>query len=104
MIMSNLPGFPITITCQDTDNISLRTSEGMLLSWNPSVSKIVQLGKEASVKTGTTIYWTPLVEGSLAQKATLELTAYKDKKKLGSSLIEISTEDHIMYKGKLTSK
>ncbi|WP_068775931.1 hypothetical protein [Paenibacillus sp. FJAT-26967] len=104
LIMSNVPGFPITITCQNADDISLRASEGMLLSWYPSVSKIERLGKEAAFKSGTTIYWTPLVEGSRAQKAILELTAYKDNKKLGSRLIEISTEDHIMYKGKLTSK
>ncbi|NEW06339.1 hypothetical protein GK047_09970 [Paenibacillus sp. SYP-B3998] len=104
LIMSSMPGFPLTIACKDADNISLRTSEGMLLLWNPPVNKVLPMGKEANVKSGTTIYWTPLVEGDRAEKAILEITAYKDKNKLGSSLIEIKTEDHIMYKGKLTYK
>jgi hypothetical protein len=106
LIMSNVPGFPITIDCKDANQIRLRTTEGQLLLWTPSDSKVIPQGKEATVKSGVTIYWSPLEEGNQSQRAIksiLEITAYKDKKKLGSSAIEIKSEDHVMYKGKLTN-
>jgi hypothetical protein len=28
-VMSSVPGFPITLTCEDSDNLSLQTSEGI---------------------------------------------------------------------------
>jgi hypothetical protein len=102
--MSSVPGFPMTITSEDADNISLRASEGKLLLWNRFSSIVIPQGKEATVKSGTTIYWTPLVEGAYAEKAMIRLTAYKDKHILGSSVIEIKMENHIIYTGKLTSK
>jgi hypothetical protein len=105
-LMSSVPGFPITISSKDADEIRLQTSEGELLRWTPSASKVIKEGKEATVKSGDTIYWSPLVEGSQSQAAVgsnLEITAYRNNKKLGSSTIEITTEDHIWYKGKLTN-
>lgn len=108
MFMSSVPGFPITIASKDTDKIELRTSEGQLLLWNSADSKVIPQGKEATVKSGDTIYWTPLVEGDQTQSAAtesiLEITAYKDMNKLGSSMIEIKSKDHNMYKGKLINE
>ncbi len=104
--MSSVPGFPITISSKDADEIRLQTSEGELLRWTPSTSKVIKEGKEATVKSGDTIYWSPLVEGSQSQAAlesTLEISAYRNNKKLGSSTIEITREDYIWYKGKLTN-
>ncbi|QYR19176.1 hypothetical protein KZ483_14530 [Paenibacillus sp. sptzw28] len=103
MFMSSVPGFPITIVSKDADQISLRTSEGELLLWNPSDSKVRYQGKEAIVKSGDTIYWSPLVDGQVATESMLEITAYKDKKKLGSNVIEIKSEDHVTYKGRVTN-
>ena len=90
--MSSVPGFPITISSKDADEIRLQTSEGELLRWTPSAPKVIKEGKEATVKSGDTIYWSPLVEGSQSQAALeskLGITAYRDNKKLGSSTIEI---------------
>jgi hypothetical protein len=106
LLMNSVPGFPITIDCKDADQIRLRTSEGQLLLWTPPDSKVNPQGKEVTVKSGVTIYWTPLEEGNqshVAIKSILEITAYKDKKKLGSSAIEIKSEDQVMYNGKLTN-
>jgi hypothetical protein len=107
MLMSSVPGFPVKITSKDADKIELQTSEGQLLLWNPKDSIVIPQGKKATFKSGDTIYWTPLVEGDQIQAvdhSKLEITAYKDMKKLGSSTIEIKSEDHIMYKGKLTNE
>jgi hypothetical protein len=103
MFMSSVPGFPVTIVSKDADQISLRTSEGELLLWNSSDSKVIHQGEEAIVKSGDTIYWSPLVDGQVATESMFEITAYKDKKKLGSTVIEIKSEDHVTYKGKVTN-
>jgi hypothetical protein len=103
MFMSSVPGFPVTIVSKDADQISLRTSEGELLLWNPTDSKVINQGKEAIVKSGDTIYWSPLADGQVTTESMLEITAYKDKKKLGSNVIQIKSEDHVMYKGKVTN-
>jgi hypothetical protein len=101
--MSSVPGFPVTIVSKDADQISLQTSDGELLLWNPTDSKVIHQGKEAIVKSGDTIYWSPLVDGQVTTESMLEITAYKDKKKLGSNVIQIKSEDHVMYKGKVTN-
>jgi hypothetical protein len=105
MFMSSVPGFPVKIVSKDADKIEVRASEGQLLLWNPKDSKVIPQGKKATFKSGDTIYWTPLVEGQSqgAIGSMLEITAYNDKKKIGSSAIEIKSEDHVTYKGKLTS-
>lgn len=107
MYMSSVPGFPITIGSKDVEKIEVRTSEGQLLLWNPADPIVKHQGKEATVKSGDTIYWSPMVEGDPSQSAAtegiIEITAYKDMKKLGSSRIEIKLEDDYMYKGKLTN-
>lgn len=101
--MSSVPGFPVTIVSKDADQISLRTSEGELLLWSPSDSKVKYKGKEAIVKSGDTIYWSPLVDEQVATESMLEITVYKDKKKLGSNVIEIKSDDHGTYKGTVTN-
>jgi hypothetical protein len=104
MLMSSVPGFPITITCEGADKISLRTSDGKLFLWLRFSSIGIARENEVIVTSGTTIYWTPLVEGAHVKKAIIELAAYKDKNKLGSSLIELKSGNGIDYTGKLTNK
>lgn len=105
LLMSSVPGFPITISSKGADEIRLQTSEGQLLLWTPPASKVITEGKEATVKSGDTIYWVPIAEGNQSQAwgSNLEITAYKDNKKLGSSTIEITTKDRIWYTGKITN-
>jgi hypothetical protein len=107
MFMSSVPGFPVTIVSKNADKIEVRTSEGQIVFWNPTTdSKVNHQGKEATFKSGDTIYWSPMIEGdpSHATESILEITAYKDNAKLGSSTIEIKSEDHVMYKGRLTNE
>jgi hypothetical protein len=107
MYMSSVPGFPVTITSKDADKIELQTSEGELLLWNPKDSIVIPQGKKATFNSGDTVYWTPMAEGDqnqAADKSILEVTAYKDMKKLGSSTIEIESDDNNMYTGKLTNE
>ncbi|MBO2942922.1 hypothetical protein JJQ72_02880 [Paenibacillus sp. F411] len=105
MLMSSVPGFPVTIASEGTEKIELQTSEGQLLLWNPEDSKVIPQGKKATIKSGENIYWTPLVNDDPSQSATtdsiLEINAYKDSTKIGSTKIEIKSEDQIIYKGKL---
>ncbi|RXZ79448.1 hypothetical protein EBB07_23005 [Paenibacillaceae bacterium] len=102
--MSSVPGFPVTIVSKDAEEINVRTSEGELLLWNKSDSTVSPQGKETIVRSGDTIYWSPLVEGQAAAESRIELTAYKDKKALGSNVIEIESDDQGMYIGKATKE
>ncbi|MFC4775278.1 hypothetical protein ACFO9Q_00585 [Paenibacillus sp. GCM10023252] len=50
MLMSSVPGFPITIECKDADKIKLRASEGKFLLWSQMNTKVRPQGKELTVK------------------------------------------------------
>ncbi|MFC5652323.1 hypothetical protein ACFPYJ_25065 [Paenibacillus solisilvae] len=105
-LMSSVPGFPITISAKDADEIRLHTSEGELLRWSPQDSKVRPQGNEASLHPGDTIYWSPLAkkgQSPLRTKSIIEITAYKDDALLGSSTIEIQSDDRFTYRGKLTN-
>lgn len=104
MTMSSVPGFPITIDAKDADQIRLRISEGELLLWSSSNSKVRSQGNETTVKSGDTIYWSPSANGKVAAESMLEITAYKDMEKLGSSFIEIKSEDQATYKGRVLNR
>lgn len=104
MFMSSVPGFPLTLVAEGADRIELQASEGELLLWNPADSKILPQRQAAAVQSGDTIYWSPIADGSSQPAATdgiLEVTAYRDNHKLGSTLIQIHTQDHIFYSAKL---
>ncbi|WP_339224714.1 hypothetical protein [Paenibacillus sp. FSL H8-0332] len=107
MFMSSVPGFPLTLVAEGADRIELQASEGELLLWNPADSKILPQRQAAAVQSGDTIYWSPIADGSSQPAATdgiLEVTAYRDNHKLGSTVIQIHTQDHIFYSGKLVYK
>ncbi|BBH22839.1 hypothetical protein Back11_41840 [Paenibacillus baekrokdamisoli] len=104
LTMSNVPGFPIAIVCDDADSITLKVSDGELLLWAPPDYKVKPQHKRTTLQSGERIYWTPLV-GEIGShrvtSSTLQITAYKNNKELGSRLIEIKSEDGIHYIGKL---
>ncbi|WP_426450629.1 hypothetical protein ACP26L_01140 [Paenibacillus sp. S-38] len=105
--MSSVPGFPVTIVSKEADKIEVRTSEGELLLWdNKEDFKVRSQGKVATFKSGDTIYWTPVVVGDqkIVDESILEISAYKDMKKLGSSKIEIKLGNHNMYNAKLINE
>ncbi|WP_042169638.1 hypothetical protein [Paenibacillus gorillae] len=107
LLMSSVPGFPITIASKNADMIKVQSSEGQLILWNPADSKVIHLGEQAAVRSNDTIYWSPLVEGdqsrSVATSGILQITAYKGDTKLGSSTIEITLNEQGKYKGKLSN-
>ncbi|MFF2092184.1 hypothetical protein [Paenibacillus sp. NPDC058174] len=107
LLMSSVPGFPITIASKNADRIKVQSSEGQLILWNPADSKVIHLGEQAAVKSNDTIYWSPLVEGdqlrSVATSGILQITAYKGDTKLGSSTIEITSDKQGKYTGKLSN-
>ncbi|MBH5320346.1 hypothetical protein I6N90_21370 [Paenibacillus sp. GSMTC-2017] len=106
VLMSSVPGFPITIACKYADQIKIKTTEGQIIKWNTTDTKVRVQGKEATVQSGETIYWSPLVNGDsshvAATESRIEITAFKERKKLGSAAIQIKSDEHFMFKGKLT--
>ncbi|MBP2002247.1 hypothetical protein J2Z69_003319 [Paenibacillus shirakamiensis] len=102
LFMSNVPGFPIKIVAKDADEIKVLTIKGQILLWNSNDGQINLKGKTATINSGELFYWTPLIAGeqSKLEKNTLvNVTAYKNNKKLGSSKIEIKLDENNIYKG-----
>ncbi|NIK68643.1 hypothetical protein [Paenibacillus sp. BK720] len=102
LFMSSVPGFPITISNNEATRIIVRSSEGDLLFWKSSDGKVNAQGNKVLVKPGETIYWSPLTEENKVQyKTIIKFTAYNRNNKLGSTSIEISSDDKYVYRGKL---
>ncbi|URN95662.1 MAG: hypothetical protein NAG76_05300 [Candidatus Pristimantibacillus lignocellulolyticus] len=76
-----------------------------MLLWNRAESQITYLNNGATVKPGETIYWSPLLKDASQQPAAtnaeIEITAFKDKIKLGSNTIEITLGKDNLYTGVL---
>ncbi len=103
MLMSQVPGFPVTVSSEDGDRIRIQASEGELLLWNPADSKVLIQGSKATVQSGETFYWSPSAEGAQSGAAgTLEITAYRQETKIGSAEIEIKSENGQVYKGEFS--
>lgn len=104
-LMSSVPGLPVTIASEDADIIKLKYTDGQLLLWNRAESQITYLNNGATVKPGETIYWSPLLKDASQQPAAtnaeIEITAFKDKIKLGSNTIEITLGKDNLYTGVL---
>ncbi|OMG01298.1 hypothetical protein [Paenibacillus sp. FSL R7-0337] len=107
LYMSSVPGFPIKLAAEGADTIEVRATEGQLLLWNPADGKVILSNTKAIVKPGDTVYWSPPTDKSIqytVSDSSLEITAFKGSTKLGSSSIQVLSQDHITYTGKLVSK
>lgn len=102
MTMSSVPGFPIKIGSDTADSIRLIVTDGELLEWNPPNYQVRNRGKEMEIRSGKTIYWSPLSDdgkAAIATKTTLEIKAYQNKKEIGSQFIEITSDGNYSYSG-----
>lgn len=96
-IMSNVPGFPLRITCDKAEIIKLTVTDGEFLLWaNPIVTN---KGSTLEIKSGETIYWTPISgkSNSSIPNCTLTIEAYKNDSKLGSNIINIKSDSNGNY-------
>ncbi len=103
--MSSVPGFPLKILYTQADYILLTVSEGELLLWTTPDGRVLAQGKELEIKSGETVYWTPMQAENhepMARKCTLLLKAYKDEAEIASNSIQINSDDSFTYTGRLT--
>jgi hypothetical protein len=103
LTMSSAPGFPVKIICDKAEIIKLSVTDGGFILWKPEDSKINYMGKNLDVKSGETVYWSPMSEGStkIASSCTFTMEAYKDNNKLGTNTINIESNNNFAYTGKL---
>lgn len=101
--MSSVPGFPLKIECKDADTIKLKVSDGQLLSWKAPDGKVINLGQEIILKSGDTIYWTPLKtqSNSIVKECNLVIKAYKNNTEIGRGIINIKADKNYTYTGKV---
>lgn len=101
-LMSSVPGFPINIAAEHAEEIVVTVTEGSLLLWSPHTSKVIDKGKSLRAVSGTTIYWSPLDDSTAyhaAEKSSVLVIAYNNKKELGRRSIEIQAGDDFYYTG-----
>jgi hypothetical protein len=104
MTMSSVPGFPVNIVSDNADTIKLTVTDGGLLLWSPPTYKVLYKGKKLDIKSGDTVYWTPMDEAgsdAIAAKCTLVIKAYKNNEILGGTSIKIASDDNYVYTGRL---
>lgn len=105
MTMSSVPGFPLKIVCNDADTIKLAVTDGEFLLWSPPSGQVHNKGKELEIKSGDTIYWTPLNETKtdvITANCAILIKAYKNNKELGNNTIKIESDKDYSYIGKLS--
>jgi len=105
MTMSSVPGFPLKIVCNGADIIKLTVTDGEFLLWAPPDGKVYNKGKKLEIKSGDTVYWTPLKEinsDSITSSCTISIKAFKSNKELGSNTIKIKSENNYSYIGRLS--
>lgn len=106
MTMSSVPGFPINIVSGEAEVIKLSATDGSLLLWTPSSSKVVNKGNQLEINSGDTVYWSPLSDGDnkTVAKSAIEVIAYQNDKEIGRRTIEINRKDDYYYFGNLVEK
>jgi len=100
LTMSNVPGFPVRIVCDKANTIKLTVTDGELLLWTPPDYEVYNKEKVLEIKSGDTIYWSPMSEANsntIATDCILEIEAYKDNEKLGSNRMEIKSDNNYTY-------
>jgi hypothetical protein len=105
MTMSSVPGFPLKILCNGADIIKLTVTDGEFLLWAPPAGKVYNKGKELEIKSGDTVYWSPLKEinsHSITSSCTISIKAFKNNKEQGSNTIKIESDNNYSYIGRLS--
>lgn len=105
MTMSSVPGFPLKIVCNGTDIIKLTVTDGEFLLWASPDWRVYNKGKELEIKSGDTVYWSPLKEinsDSITRSCTISIKAFKNNKELGSNKIKIESDNNYSYIGRLS--
>ena len=103
MTDNRAPGFPLVINVSGAEEIRLSSTSGGFVGWNPPDYTVNPLGKEISLATGETAYWTPLIEDQTQEAITgseLSMSAYRGGKLISQALIQIQSDASGIFTGK----
>lgn len=93
-VSSSEPGMPIRTLCPAADEISINTDAGTFLTYSPPYYKVYEHGKHLNIKSGDTVYLSPLDEyGEISAKITVNIYAYKNSREIGRAVIVIGLTD-----------
>lgn len=91
-LMSSVPGFPLAISSEEAESVTLKSTHGSFSQWTASTSRILQKGRTVTILPGETLYWSPLAEDrsqTLTESSTITVIAFKDNNEIGRRIIEI---------------
>ena len=95
--MSSTPG--IKFTPMNSDNsvkYECSTSDGQFLTWENSI--ITQLGQQCEIRSGKSIYWTPMLSDATAgAEIAVTIKMIKDGKMISQKRAIIGKDDEILY-------
>ena len=93
--MSSTPGIKFTpINSDNTVKYECSASEGQFLTWDNSI--ITQLGQQCEIRSGKSIYWSPLSSGDKAE-IVVTIKMIKDGKMISQKRAIIGKDDDILY-------
>ncbi len=73
---SNVPGFPLRVSCSGADDILLSVDAGTLFTWGAPDYVADNKGASYAAASGDTVYWSPFGDGdALVPQCTLTVTA-----------------------------
>jgi len=100
--MSSVPGMPIKIESNNTNEIELSLTKGVFITWNSTDGTIISHGEKTIIRSGEIIYWSPLEDNSqyTAQESVITMKVIIDSKEITNSIIITSTDEY-SYIGKL---
>lgn len=96
LAMSSVPGFPFKVTCAKSNTIKITATSGEFISWTPSNGKIEYRGKSLEIKSGSTIYWSPVAHGNdtVAENCKISIKANNKTSATFESSIQINCDNY----------
>ncbi len=91
---SSMPGMPIRIFCEASDNISISTDTGTLITYGHPDYKVKQHGRQLDIESGGTVYLSPIENNSEADAPiTVNILALRSGLETGRAVIVIGYKD-----------
>lgn len=93
-IMSSVPGYPFVCKGENIASVVFSVDNGGLLLWGPDDFRVKPQGKEVTVESGISVYWSPLTNTQdLPTTATITVTINMADGKTYSQQISIYQTD-----------
>lgn len=103
-LTSSVPGYPFRFEFaqsgmkdSDADTMRITVDKGRLLDWNRKNGSVTDYGKDYEMNSDKALFWSPLEDGKMTERATITISIVKNKKEIGEQKISIKEENNFYY-------